>query len=135
MIKEARGRGKINLCAFCRVPSPTSEAEENQRIQKLTEADNAYAFYQLAACYESGMMGMPQDFEKANKLYLRGGELGCARAYCNLGLAYYSGRGGEVDVKKAKHYYELAAIDGNIQARHNLGCMEADAGNVLLKWL
>jgi len=36
----------------------------------------------------------------------------------------------EVDKKKAKHYYELAAIGGDIHARHNLGCMEGNSGNL-----
>ena len=35
-----------------------------------------------------------------------------------------------MDKKKATHYYELAAMNGNVGARHNLGRMEADAGNV-----
>ena len=30
---------------------------------------------------------------------------------------------------KAKHYYELAAMTGELNARHNLGCMEYEAGN------
>ena len=35
-----------------------------------------------------------------------------------------------MDKKKAKHYYELAAMNGNVEARHNLGCMEVDADNI-----
>src|SRR5210317_710643 len=42
---EARGRGKIGLCAFCRVPNPNSDEEIIKRIKKLIEADNANAFY------------------------------------------------------------------------------------------
>jgi len=29
-----------------------------------------------------------------------------------------------MDKKKAKYYWELAAINGDLNARHNLGCME-----------
>ena len=72
---------------------------------------------------------MPQDFAKANELFLRAGELGCADAYCNLGNSYYTGRGVEVDKKKANDFYELAAMNGNVHARHNLGCEEFEAGN------
>jgi len=35
----------------------------------------------------------------------------------------------EADTKKAKHYYELAAMNGSVQARHNLAGVEAKAGN------
>ena len=30
----------------------------------------------------------------------------------------------EIDEKKAEHYYELAAMNGSVHARHNLGCAE-----------
>jgi len=35
-----------------------------------------------------------------------------------------------LDEEKAEHYYEIAAIRGDSQARHNVGCMERDEGNV-----
>lgn len=35
----------------------------------------------------------------------------------------------DVDMKKAKHYFELAAMMGHVIARHNLGWMEGEAGN------
>ena len=73
--------------------------------------------------------GVPQDYEKANELYRRAGQLGCAEAYYNLGNSYYYGRGVEVDKKKANDYYELAAMNGSIYARYNLGCDELEAGN------
>ena len=100
-------------------------------MMKLMEANNANAICLLAAYSSSGNMGVRQDMAKANKLFLRAGELGCRQAYHNLGVSYYYGRGVEVDKKKAKYYWELAAMNGELLARHNLGCMEEDAGNDL----
>ena len=122
--------GEIGLCAFCRKPASSSSEEEVKRIKKLIECSNAYGYYQLAGYYVRGIMGMPQDMTKVNELYWRAGELGCAEAHWNLGISYQNGEGVEVDKKKATHYYELAAMNGNVGARHNLGRMEADAGNV-----
>ena len=34
------------------------------------------------------------------------------------------------DLQKAKYYYELAAMGGNVKARYNLGNLEKRAGNV-----
>ena len=51
-------------------------------------------------------------------------------AYGNIADAYYNGEGVERDMKKAKHYYELAAMGGNVDARHNLGCIGGHAGNM-----
>ena len=92
------------------------------------EKGNGEAFHQLGGYYDQGLHGMPQDQQKANELYLKAGELGCARGYYNMGVHYSIGRGVEVDEKKAKHYYELAAIMG-LSVRYNLGIMEEKAGN------
>ena len=93
------------------------------------ESGNAEAFHLFAQFYDDGVMGIPQDHQKANELYLKAGELGSANAYCNLGVAYDQGIGVEVDMKRAKHYYGLAAMMGSVQARHNLGALEGLAGN------
>ena len=90
---------------------------------------NADAFYNLAGCYANGTKDMPQNLLMANELFLKAGELGHAEAYFNLGNAYVIGRGVEVDKKKAKHYWELAAMNGNIGARYNLGAWEENTGN------
>ena len=95
-----------------------------KRIKKLIEAENAYGFHNLAGYYAKR-----SNFAKANELWLRAGELGCADSYFNLGTSYDNGAGVEMDKKKAKYFYELAAMNGDIHARHNLGCLEGNAGN------
>ena len=117
------------ICAFCRTPKEESDEDELQRVNKLIGNGNAYAYNMLAGYYERGLYGLPQDTAKANELLLKAGELGCALAYYNLGNSYYHGSGVEIDKKKAKHYYELAAMSGDIKARHNLGIIEGRAGN------
>ena len=118
-------------CPFCRTPSPKSIEEENKRARKRMQAGDAEAFNMVAGHYVDGTRSMPQDWAKANELYLKAGELGFAGAYHNLGNSYYDGRGVEVDKKKAVHYFELAAMGGrgNEAARHNLGNIEGQAGN------
>ena len=131
MMEEAHGRGgEVGLCAFCRTSPPNSNEEEVKRIKKLMKSDNARAFYNLAGFYADGDGGMPQDWVNANKLWLRAGELGCHEGYCNLGYSYMHGKGVDVDKKKAKYYWELAAINGDVHARFNLGLLEGNAGNI-----
>ena len=77
----------------------------------------------------TGKHGYIQDRAKANELLLKAGELGCTEAYFNLGNAYNNGDGLEVDKEKAKHYWELAAIGGDVLARYNIGVIEGQAGN------
>ena len=70
MDEEARGKGKIDLCAFCRVPEATSDEENVKRTMKLIKAGNADAFYNFGGYYARGE-GMPRDLAKANELYLK----------------------------------------------------------------
>ena len=80
--------------------------------------------------FEGGLLkGLPQDYQKANESNLKAGELGCAGGYLLLGDSYSRGIGVEVDIRKAKHYWELAAMGGSILARHNLGSFEGKLGN------
>ena len=122
--------GAKDICAFCRTPCTKSGEETIKRLEKLMDKDHAEAVLVLGGIAQHGRRGVPQNWAKANELYLKAGELGSADAYYNLGNTYRLGRGVEVDMKKAKHYYELAAINGHVIARYNLGRMEYYAGNV-----
>ena len=127
--READRRKGIVLCPFCRVPSPTTDEEIIKRYEKRIKLNDAMAIFNRAGHYAKGQIGMPLDHVKALKLWHRAAELGCAEAYSCIGIAHDLGRGVEVDAKKAKHYYELAAINGDVQSRYNLGVDELRAGN------
>ena len=128
-IKKGKKNEEINMCPYCRTPPHISDEDYVERIDKLMKNGNADAFCVYAGDFLLGRLGLQQDQVKANELLLKAGELGCAAAYHNLGNSYYAGRGVEIDEKKAMHYYELAAMNGNLKARHNLGATEYDAGN------
>ena len=98
-------------------------------LETCVENNNPYAIYILAENYMNGDMGYPKDSNKAIELFLKAGELGCAVAYGSLGSIYNDGEVVGKDLKKAKQYYELAAIGGCIWSRHNLACLEGDGGN------
>jgi TPR repeat protein len=119
----------VGLCPFCRTPSPDSEEENIKRIKKRVEAGDAEAIFGLGCYYLTGEFGLPQDHGKALELWQQAGELGNAKAYYNVGNAYHTGEGVERDNKKADHYYELAAMGGDVAARHSLGNSEFRVGN------
>jgi len=123
---------KKQLCAFCRTQAPKTEKESRRRIIKRIEAGDAVAIYNLGCDYTNGTDGYPIDYIKALELFQRAGELvGHAPSYYNIGNAYrFGGRGVEVDRKKAINNWELAAMGGDVQARHNLGCEEEVQGNM-----
>ena len=112
-----------DLCAFCRTPNASSDEEHIKRTKKLMSNGNANAFHLLAGVYANGNMGLPQDHRKCNELNLKAGELGCARGYSQLGVAYANGRGVEVDKKKSAAYYGLAAMMGHVSAKEQSWCI------------
>jgi len=118
-------------CPFYRIPAPYTDEEIVNRLEKRMEAGDAYAIFIIGLYYEDGTNGYPQDSAKALELWHRAGELGHDEAYCNIGYAYNNGLGVEIDKKKAKHYWELAAMRGDAKARYNLGAIgEEDEDNM-----
>jgi len=121
---------KQNECPFCRTVAPNSDNELNSMLIKRSEAGDAIAIYNLGVYYDRGMYGLSQDFTKAVELFHHAAELGYFKAYNGIGCAYQYGRGVEIDKKKAMHYYELSVMGGIVEARHNLGVYECNAGNM-----
>ena len=120
--------GGLGLCPFCRTPTPTSE-EIIELYKKRIEAGDAEAMYGLGCHYADGDNGLTQNIYKALELWHRAAELGHAPSCYNIGIAYHVGNGVERDEKKSVQYWKLAAMGGDIEARYNLGGLEANAGN------
>ena len=116
-------------CPFCRTPHPTSEEDAVERLKIRMKAGDANAISIIGGYYADGLYGFSKDYIKALEHWHRAAELGYSKAYTNIGYAYNNGEGVVVDKKKAIHYYELAAMGGNVQSRYNLGNMKGDAGN------
>ena len=112
-------------CPFCRTPFAVSHAENIIRLEKRMEVGDAYAFFMVGNHIFLGESGLPQDRAKAIGLWRKAGKFG----YANLGNVYYNGDGAERDEQMARHYDELAAMEGNVTARHNLGVSEDNASN------
>ena len=122
--------GKDQLCPFCRTPAIISDEENVQRFKDRAELNDAVAIRNLASSYRLGSNGFPQNYAKALELFHQAAKLGDAQAFCSIGNAYKFGRAVDVDLKKAKHYWELAAIHGDLQSRFNLGVVEGQADNM-----
>ena len=117
-------------CPFCRTPHPDTDEEIVIREKKRFEVDDPIAIYNLGCDYANGLIGVTKDYKKALYLWHRAAKLGHAAAYNGIGYAYEFGQGVEVDMKKADYYYELAAIGGDAEARHNLGNNETRLDNM-----
>ena len=121
--------GGVGLCPFCRTPAPTSDEEMIKHYKKRVELDDANAMYNLGCCYSEGSHVLPQDHAKGLELWHQAAELGNTASYYNIGISFKNGYGVEMDEKKAIHYWELAAMGGDADARCNLGALGFNAGN------
>jgi len=129
-VYDNEGNKMEQTCPFCRTPTSSSGEETVERLKKRVEVGDANAINSIGSYYDVGSHGLPLDHTKALEFYHRAGELGNAVSYYNIGRAYGTGDGVKMDTKKATHYYELAAMGGCAHARYNLGCDEANEGNM-----
>ena len=116
---------KQQLCPFCRHPMPKTQEEANKIRMKRVEANDPAALCKMGLIhYDEG------DYDGALKYLRKAAELGDAIAHYNLSVLYSRGHavGIEKDEIKEVYHREQAAIQGHPQARHNLGCHEANNG-------
>jgi hypothetical protein len=84
------------------------------------------ASYDAAHAYQNGL-GVPRDYEKAERLYTAAAARGDARAENNLGVMALRGDGGSANYSTAASHFRKAAEGGSAAAHYNLGLMH-DAG-------
>jgi len=128
-VYDHEGNVAVKTCLFCRTLPNKSDEETIKRYEKRIELNDAQAMRIIGCDYAEGRMGLPRDYAKALKLYHKAAELCDADAYNNIASCYMLGRGVEVDEKKAIHYWELAAMGGSVDSRHNFGVTEENKGN------
>jgi len=121
--------GAKDMCAFCRTPTISSDKEVESLNKLMEKGGHAYAANVLGCYYKGGLNGMPKDDQKAKELWLKAGELGCASGYYNLGRLYGIDNGIESENVRGMYYYELAAINGSLGARFELGAIEGQTFN------
>ena len=127
----AEKHGEASLCPFCREVATIGDDEEPvRRLRKRMETNDPDAFMELGRTYHRGLYGLPQDSKKAFELWSKAAELGYILGYGQLGSVYCFGLGVEKDIKKAIHYYQLAAVGGDMVTRRTLGALELNEGRV-----
>jgi tetratricopeptide (TPR) repeat protein len=116
-----------NICPFCNsiLGSKTDEVKIEEHMKRI-KANDAGAMYLLAGYYYHGLKGVQQDQDRAMELYARAADLGLSKAHLNMGNKHYEGG----DFKKAKFYFEAAAMAGHHEARYNLGLMDVECHKI-----
>lgn len=98
-------------------------------LQARVEKKDPLAIEFLGDTYRHGLLGAQKDVQESVNLYTEAAELGSISALDNLGFMYDNGEGVERDEAKAAEFFKKAAMQGHVQARHNLGCYEGRKKN------
>jgi len=98
-------------------------------VNKRIEANDAEALITMGNFYRHGQFGLPSDRDKAMELWQKAAELGSAHANFRIGFKYMCSDqslfGWHWIRKNARHHYEIAAMKGHTEARHELGRFES----------
>ena len=106
--------GKIteNMCGGALAP-------DIPRIQQEAEQGNHAAAYRLGQLYAAATWGIERDYEKALKWLQQSAEGGHRDGQIELARMYELGRGTEVNLQQALHWYEQAVKQGPYRGIHN----------------
>mmetsp|Transcript_24739 Transcript_24739/g.58698 ORF Transcript_24739/g.58698 Transcript_24739/m.58698 type:complete len:303 (+) Transcript_24739:190-1098(+) len=124
----ARKRRMVN-CLYCRTPSPKNDADRLAMIQARVVKKDPEAINRLGEAYCHGEFGLLEDMRKAVELWEEAAELGSIPALDNLGVAHYHGAGVDKNVAKGAEFYEKAAMQGHVDSRYNVACIELEKMN------
>jgi hypothetical protein len=111
-------------CPFCRKPT-TNEKENLKKMMKRIKANDP-----AALSYVGTMRNKEGDYHTAFEYLTKAAELGDVEAHYQLSTMYAAGKGVEKDEEKKVYHYEKVAIGGHAWARHNLGVVEENNGNI-----
>ena len=126
--------GNNDKCSFCNAEVDVTDEVKVAKLTTRVEANDSSSTYLLAHNYYHGLKGLQQDRVMAIQLFTKAADLGFSKAHSHLRNVYLEGR----DMKKAKFHWEAAAMAGCEVARHNLGSIETNSGNldqVIKHWI
>ena len=112
-------------CPFCRQTLPKTRAEFKKNLMNRIAVNDPVAMRQLG--FKHFLEG---DCDGAFKYWTKAAALGDVDAHFQLSTMYRNGEGVTKNKKKQIYHLEQAAIAGNPNARHNLGCIEERNGRI-----
>eukprot|EP00984_Skeletonema_dohrnii_P027853 scaffold17545_cov81-Skeletonema_dohrnii-CCMP3373.AAC.2 len=123
--KREAERRLEHSCLFCRKPTAETDEEcDKQRMKRIEATDP------VALTHEGMQQCKKDDYCSAFEYFTKAAELGNVHAHYRLACMYDDGHGVEKDRGKEIYHLEEAAIGGHYDARFNLGCEEAESGNI-----
>ena len=112
-------------CPFCREPGVDGGEDNEKRVMARAKVNDP-----AALTYVGGLRYREGNYDAAFEYLTKAAVLGDIHAHWELGSMYEDGEGVEEDEVKAIYHLEMAAIGGHPWARHSLGWIEKEKGNI-----
>jgi hypothetical protein len=115
------GAGILIISMGVALAPPIKPQQEAEWLSQLAPSGDAGAQLQLGLAYREGRYGLAPDPHTGLYWLERSAESGNIYAADLVGTAYAEGQGTEVDKKRARHWWQVAARGGNVDAKKRLG--------------
>ena len=131
MIKRSREVSDIDWldAVFAKAKRTRNWADLLLLLRQHKYREMPYGLNLLGYCYNLGL-GVPQDYKKARRYYMKAAKHGCLDSYYNLALLYEHCLGVKANSKKTFRYYLVAAQGGIADAQCNLATCYLDGVGV-----
>ena len=117
-----------NVCPFCRTPNPSSHQEVMLRFEARKSLNDYDAVGCLGHTFYHGRNGQTRDDLKALDYYIQATELGSPNTPMDISRYYWDGTSITGNADRTALFLKVAALRGDIQARHNIGFLECRSG-------
>jgi TPR repeat protein len=96
---------------------------EKNIAEKVVQADNGDHKAQLELAFYFARDPGARDYQRAHSYYTKAANSGSSIAQHNLACMYLNGDGCQRNLDVARHWFEQAAMQGDVDAQFNLGLM------------
>ena len=106
-----------------------------EQEQAVDTAVDPQKIYEMASAFETGKGGIRRNEVLAFKWYARAAKLGHTLAQRNVAQAYQWGYGVPIDLTLARHWFLVAATQGDAESQYMIGKYHSPTESLAIDWL
>lgn len=111
------------------------QVQEREQEQAAETAADPQKIYEMAQAFETGKGSIRRNEALAFKWYTRAAKLGHTLAQRNVAQAYHWGYGVPIDLALARHWFLIAAMQGDAESQYMIGKYHSPSESLAIDWL